>query len=229
MAFLQKRKIRRGRRIRRGKMPLKNMIKKEINKTLNKRVETKDFYYSNAAQNNAYTSISYNIFYHSVNQGSSPNMLIGQSLNWRGIKLKYRVTNQYPSGTTLVFTNQPIYVDIMLVESDIYKTTTSLSLSEIYNNPLLPENGFLIKGTKILAKKTVTILGDRGQTAGQECIKSGSIWIRRNQKLEYMRALSFGHELTRKNYYVVIVPRCNWTTGACCTVDFSYKNYFQDM
>lgn len=227
MAFVSKRKTRKG-RMRRGKMPIKTLVRKEVNKVFNKRVETKTFDYSNSAMPNPYTAITYNIFYHNVTTGASPTQLIGQSLNWRGLKLKYRVTNSYISGSSLVYSTQPVYLDVYVIETDTYKSTTSLSLSEVFTNPSLPENGFLLKGVKILASKKVSIVPNLSDTTGQQHIKEGSIWLRRNQKIEFIRPANVSHELTRKNYYVMFVPRCTWTGTNCLTFDFSYKNYFQD-
>lgn len=224
-----KRRVRRGRKKGLSKRQT-NAVKSIVKRTLNRNIETKFFPYVATAQLSTYGSIvSWNLFYHGVSAGTGNNALIGDKLNWRGICIKYQLSNRFLD-TQWNYNAQPVLIEIMLIETDTYKTSASLAITD-FANPTTndPAMYFVDGATKVLAKKTLSIKPDVfpvGSGTAQRVTLNGKMWVKRNQIIEF-NDLSKDYTLSKgKSYYFVVLHKS--LAAEKCTIDFTWQNYFKD-
>lgn len=172
---------------------------------------------------------SYNIFYHNnagtatITRGTGDNQFLGDKLRWKGIAVKYRILNGwFNSGWT--YSNQPIVIDVMLIKAPALYTTTSLPITSIFNDTSGDANlAFMQAGYKVLKKKTIKITPAK---TGDQLVRTGKLWLRRDQNIEY-RDFESGFDLKdSQNYYLYFVNRSQG--GTQINIAFSYQNYFID-
>jgi len=195
-----------------------------INKVISKNDETKYFTYGTSLQPPISGSITtYNLFYHNVSQGTTNNTMIGDKINWRGIKLKYTVLSQNGSGTWI---DNPFQIVMAVVATKTYNAISSLTLADIRDDTNTSTSRFFLNNqSKILFKKTVSVqfnkTGDRKRV-------DGSFWLKRNQMIKF-KDFTASHELSGMNYYLAFWAHDeNNTLSSTGTVFFSYKNYYKD-
>lgn len=224
-----KRRVRRSRKKGLSKRQT-NAVKSIVKRTLNKNIETKFFSYVATAQLSNYGSlVSWNIFYHGVGPGIGNNGLIGDKLNWRGICIKYQLSNRFLT-TGWNYNAQPVLLEIMIIETDTYKTSQSLVITD-FANPTTndPAMYFVDGATKVLAKKTLSIKPDVfpvGQGTAQRVTLNGKLWLKRNQLIEF-NDLPKDYTLSKgKSYYFVVQHKS--LASEACTIDFTWQNYFKD-
>lgn len=203
-----------------------NAVKAVVKRQVTKTEETKFFKYAaDFTLTGSNNLISYNLFYYS-SAGTSNNQMIGDKLRWKGICVKYAIRNA-DFTTGFVWKDQPVIIDMYLLRTNVYKTTTSLTLAEIFNESGSDPNiGFLNNSTKCLAKRTLRITPDRGSATPQQKILNGKIWLKRNQIISFK---DFGTSYDLKdgrNYYLMFVNRS--PTSEKSYIGFSWQNYFTD-
>lgn len=193
--------------------------------------ETKFFQYSNGVTYPSVTAMtSWNIFYQNVAQGDNNNQMTGDKIHWRGLKVKYFLTNY--GGAIRGWLNTPFTVTFMLVATKAYQTTGSITLSDIRDDTNATfENYFVNNDTKILFKREIKM--NQVKTGDKKHV-TGSFWIKKNQKIQY-KDFSASYQLAGEwQYYLVTYAwddNINLITdppASCGQLVFSYKNYFKD-
>lgn len=234
------RTYRRKRRVARkgkGKLALsKNQVKAVkaiVKKTALKSEETKFFYYDQTGiypTNNSF--ISFNLFYHGVNQGTSNTRFLGNELIWRGLSVHYEVINQVTGGAV---NDQPFDLQMMIISTPVYKAVTNLAVTDIADGEANTGSRFWCDpDSKIHFKKKIKFSVDRynaGNTTTQKVMK-GSFYFRGGNKKIVYKNFTANYELKDRNYYLVLFPNSVLQPVSAgtqvCRVDFSYKNYFKD-
>lgn len=197
-------------------------------KVTSKAEETKFFNYSSGTTYPTLDNItSWNIFYHGCSRGVGNNQFEGDVIQWRGLKIKWQFLNY--SGAIRGWVENPIKCVIMLISLPKYVTTTSLVLNDIRddNNSSL-ERFFMNNDTKVHYKKEISLPSGK---AGDKKIKTGNIWIKRNQKIQY-KDFETDYQLKDRQYYLVTYAmdqsRSLSDPAVAGQLIFSYKNYFKD-
>lgn len=227
---MKAKKVVRRRRV--SKKPLAkktiNAVKRIVNKAINKNIETKFIPYSASGQLNNYGScLSWNLFYHGIDQGNTNNTIIGDKIEWRGIAIKYVITNRYLD-TTYVYNSQPVVVDLLLLETDTLKTSTSLVISDLSSSTTNDANTFFMDpATKVLMKKTVRIYPDRGSATVQQRQVNGKLWLKRKQILQFTDFGKYDYKLAKNKYYYFMAIHKS-ISNEKCSIDFTWQNYFKD-
>lgn len=208
-------------------------VKTIVKRTIAKTEETKFFVYGYTTEttgvlgSGVISPVSFNLFYHGVTRGPGNNQLLGDKLRWKGIAIKYRVFNAYQDITGFVWNTQPVVLDMLIVGVPIYKTSVSLTWSELRNDTSSdPNTYFLNPNVKVLFKKTVRITPDRGSTTAQQRQAVGKIWLKRGQVIQYKDFESDYSLKNNMNYYLVFMNRSPTTEK--CNITFSYQSYFSD-
>lgn len=210
----------------------KSLTNKQVKavKSIAKRVvaseeETKFFPYTTSKVCTNGSLTSWNLFYHGVSTGTTNNTLIGDKLEWRGVKIKYVIQNTPDGGTN--WNQNPFIVHMMIVGTPVYKALTSLTQSELQTDTNTYFGlGYLQPDAKMLFKKTITINPGDNNGTPDKTLKTGSMWLSRRQKLTYTDLIN-DYKLTKLNYYFLIFVE-SAATGNVCTVDFTWQNYFKD-
>lgn len=173
---------------------------------------------------------SYNIFYHSgagtstITRGTGDNQFLGDKIRWKGIAIKYRIINGYVGGSGVVFNDQPIHLEVFLVKIPALYTTTSLPLTSLYNDTSVDTyHSFLRPGVKIIKKKTIKITPHK---AGDKVVRTGKIWLRRDQNIEYADFEGGWEMKDGHNYYLYFHNKS--VGGDRINISFAYQNYFVD-
>lgn len=202
-------------------------VKAIVKKTVAQSEETKYFPYTAVHEPLLYQLTSWNLFYHGAAHGTNNNQFIGDKLNWRGVCVKWTAQNVYLD-VNYIWVDQPILFDLYIIASDIYKTTSSLTLADISTstNTTNPSLFFADPGTKILYKKTHSITLDRGNATVQRKTLAGKIWLKRNQMLTFNDFTKDRTFKNGKNYYFAVVNKS--ASGLRFTLDFTWQNYFKD-
>lgn len=222
----------RGTKTKKTKKTSKSLTKKQANavKTIAKKVvaseaETKFFPYTSSKGLEVDQFTSWNLFYHGVSTGTTNNTLIGDKLEWRGIKIKYVLQNTTDGGTT--WNQNPFTVHFMIIGTPVYKALTSLTPTELCTDTSSYFGlGYLQPDAKMLYKKTITIDADTGTLLTDKVLKSGSFWLGRRQKINYTDLIQ-DYKLTKMNYYFCIYCEAAGS-GKVGYVDFTWQNYFKD-
>lgn len=170
---------------------------------------------------------SVNLFATNVNQGTNDNRFLGDSVTWRGLKVKYQLTNFY--GAVPGWKDGPFSVVIMLIATKKYTTSsTGLTLSDIRDDTSnLLSTYFLNNQTKVLFKRKISV---NQLKAGEKRLISGDFWVRRNQKIHF-KDFSASYELRDMNYYLVWYGFDEANVAVSTGVgqmQYAYKNYFKD-
>ena len=172
---------------------------------------------------------SYNLFFHNgaannpVTRGVGDNNFLGDKLRWKGISLKYKVINGKVDGG-VVWSDQPLTIDVMIIKAPAYYTTTSLPIGSLYNDTSSDNNHrFLLPGVKVLKKKTIRLTPVK---AGDKTVRTGKIWLKRDQTIEY-KDFDTNYDLKDgQNYYLYLVNRT--PVGPQTYMSFAWQNYFID-
>lgn len=205
---------------------VKSIVKRQIAST----VETKFFQYDNGnITPNNYTFQSYNLFYHGVNQGTGDNAFLGDSVIWRGLKVNYQITNIVPGS---VINDQPFQCKFMIISTPVYKAVANLDINDVRDNTTSAAGRFFYRhDAKVHFTRVVTFETDRYYPTGAQSslkTKTGSIWFRRNQKIQY-KNYAVDYDLRDRNYYLVVFMMSPTDiSGKVATVSMTYKNYFKD-
>lgn len=203
-------------------------VKSAVAKQLRKDEELKFFTYSTTGTIAGFDNvISWNPFYY-VNTGTSNNQLIGDKLKWKGLCLKYKVVNADYVSSALVYKQMPVVLDIYILRTNVYKTLTSLALTDVANESGSNASTFFFNNsTKCLYKKTVRITPDmNGTSAIQQKAVTGKIWLKRNQVIQY-KDWGTSYDLKGgQNYYVFFVNRS--MSSDKTFFEFTWQNYFTD-
>lgn len=196
-----------------------------VKKVAAKEEETKFFQFSavtNPPTNNTITS--YNLFYHGVSQGTSNNQLVGDVLNWRGIKIKYTIYNETALAGTWFDT--PYTICMAIVACKKYVAATSLAFADIRDDTNAQAGRFFLNDqSKILFKKEVRVTQSK---SNDRKFITGNIWLKRNQKIHF-KDFSVDYQLKDMNYYLVVWGYdLHTSTNTTGTLTWSWKNYFKD-
>lgn len=207
-----------------------NAVKTIAKKVAQKEEETKFFNYSNGVTYPSITTpVSWNIFYHSVAQGNTNNTFEGDKINWRGIKVKWMLTNY--GGAVRGYIDTPFTVTFMLVATKVYKSTTSLTLADIRDdNNSRPETYFVNNDTKILYKHEIKM---NQVKAGDKRHITGNFFAKKNQMITFKDFDAGTHQLQGEWQYYLMAYAWDDNIGtypadSCGQLIFSYKNYFKD-
>lgn len=207
---------------------VKSIIKKEVKKT----EETK-FFKSIAAFNIAggNNTTSYNIFAAGVSHGTGNNNFLGDKIRWKGLAIKYAVVNGSSGVAGITYYDQPVVIDIMVICTDKYKVSTSLTFADVFNESSTDPNvGFFNSSTKCLFKRTLRItpaIRDDYTTNGvQQKLLTGKIWVKRNQLIEYKDFATDYNLKKGLNYYIMLINRSPSPNNSY--VAMSWQNYFTD-
>lgn len=167
---------------------------------------------------------SYNLFYEGVARGAGDHQFLGDKIRWKGIGIKYRITNGYFAGPGFTYSNQPITIDMYIVRVPHFYTGTSLPLNTMYNDTTSdPATWFMANDCKVLTKKTIRFTP---QKAGDATTKQGKIWLKRDQNIEY-KGFDINANLKNElNYYLVMINRS--VAGERTNMYFTWQNYFVD-
>lgn len=198
-------------------------VKSIVKKVTASQEETKYFTYGTSlVPSSTGTGLtSYNLFYHNASQGVTNNTLIGDKLNWRGLKVKWSVLNN----TGSAWFDTPFTIVMAVIATKKYAAVTSLALDDIRDDTSSQTNRFFLnEQSKMLYKKEIRV--SQAKTGDRKRI-TGNFWLKRNQMLKY-KDFTTNHELKDMNYYL-----CFWaydehnllTSGS---IYFVYKNYFKD-
>lgn len=225
-------KVSRSGKMRKQRKAKKSLTKKQANavKTIAKRVvsseaETKYFPYTGSKGLTVDQFTSWNLFYHGVSTGTTNNTLIGDKLEWRGIKIKYVVQNTTDGGTT--WNPNPFTVHFMIIGTPVYKALTTLTPSEVCTDTSGYFGlGYLQPDAKMLFKKSITINAQSTTALTDKVLKSGSLWLSRRQKINYTDLIQ-DYKLTKMNYYFVTYCEAAGS-GNVGYIDFTWQNYFKD-
>jgi len=209
-------------------------VKNVAQAVVRKNEETKYFVYNanfdvNGIFGGGGVPVSYNLFYHGVTRGVGNNQLVGDKLRWKGVAVRYRMINGAYIAGSWTFQNQPVIVDMLILSTNVYKTTTSLTLSEICNDTTSDQNLYYLNpSTKLLYKKTLVIKPDRGNATAQTSLINGKVYVKRNQMLEYQDFEASYNLKGTKNYYLMFIPRSPSGSTYLGNISFAVQNYFTD-
>lgn len=202
---------------------------RQVKSLVQKDAETKYFKYNTTVDiASAYNHVSYNLFYHGVTQGMTDNGFFGEKMRWKGISIKYSIENKYLM-LMYQWDRQPVIMDMYVVRVPELYTATSLPLTTIYNDTsAFPETWFLKRGVQVLAKRTIRLTPQEiGGSDIQRKQINGSVFIKRNQIIEYENFVDATYKLKNNlNYYLVWINRS--PGGVKSNVAFSWQNYFKD-
>lgn len=226
---LAKRRVKRQKAVMTAKQV--KAVKKIAVAAVAKKEETKFFKYQTEVEPPFGVPQSWNLFYYGVSRGTNENQIIGNKFNWRGIKIKYRVQNLYLDGVTFVWHTQPLTFDIYIISTSKYYTNSNLALSELRNDTTTDINTFFFnENVKVHFKRTVTLNPSRLSTDNNanttRQVKTGTIWVKKNQMLEYLD-LDTTYDLKKGiNYYMVLHNRSAYQTKP--NINLAWQNYFKD-
>jgi len=246
MAPIRARTARRGTRrsapyARKKKATVTAKINKVMRMVKLTKPETKKLVYSIGSTNinpSPTDVISYNIFYHTYSRGVGENQFIGSQINARGIQITAAFNNVAThSGTSGAGTAQYKF-RMMIVKSDIYRTTTSLTMAEIEDASTAPNSIYRMNydsdKLKIIAKKDVTITPQvfaTGVFSAPTIVKTLKWYIpfKKIVRFQDNSAVLTDYRLKDGNYYLLI--QSGSPDGSFTHVgqySFQMKVYFTD-
>lgn len=168
---------------------------------------------------------SWNLFAN-FTHGTGDNQCIGSKIHWRGLKIHWEYV-MYGDSVRGWF-DTPVTFWFMLVETkkydingvvldDVRDDTTNSVLRWFPNNE-----------TKILYKKKKIFNAVKD---GDRPVFTGSIWLKRNQSIQF-KDFPNTKQLNKKNYYFVVYAAdravSTHPTFASGQFYYSWKNYFKD-
>jgi len=180
-----------------------------VKRMISSNMEKKEFVYSSYAQNWTCTAAtSYNLNYHGVSRGTGELNFLGNSYKVKSIEVRFECSNY--NSPTLSTGTVPVKFMCMILRTKVYKTVTSLSISEIFDENISTVNsvGSFFRDTdkcKILARKTVTVTPDPSSTRAAVRSKTAFLRCSPNTTFHY-RDFDSSYEGQHYNYYAVIVP-----------------------
>lgn len=181
--------------------PQVEIIKKIARKAVDKKSETKVAWFniSNNLQDSVFTS--WNLMYQSglANGTEGENSkLIGDRFNMKGIRVRAFI-NMFSSGSI-----GDLHLDLMVVETDVYKTTASLGRLDLVPGyaPTLPGFPVRIDSSKarVLKRKRIKL---KSTITGIIDTKAVDMYVKYDKMCRFSGDTSGTYDLDGKNLYLV--------------------------
>jgi len=183
---------------------------------------------------------SWNIMYQSFAQGSGETQFTGKKVNLKGIEVKYQINNTGVTASTSGFTLSDTRVLVSIIATKTYKTTSSLSYSDIQDDALATNTTYRmnydIDKCKVLAQRKINLHAMLGAASdpgtglgGVPRQYSGKMYLRLNKNFVF-RDWATSYEAQDLNYYVVIQSNTFQTSSLVASGEayFSVKTYYTD-
>lgn len=209
--------------VKKGKMSIKRKVPKStkayVKRAISKTQEKKEFVHQDLGKNFSVASItSYNLNYHGVGRGTGEIQFVGNGYKIKQIQANFQLTNYAPA--LLAAVGVPIQWMVAIIRTKVYKTTTSLTTAELFdeNVGLLNTQASFFRDSdkmKVLAQKNITIRPDPSSTRNSVMNKVVKLSCRPNLNFKY-RDFDTSYEGQYYNYYAIALP-CDYPSVSGAT------------
>lgn len=189
------------------KVATKAYVKQQISRNS----EKKEFVHQSLSTSVDFVTVSsYNLNFHGVARGAGEIQFTGNGYKIKQMQVKFQLSNFCPALAFLKPMNSPLSFFVAIIKTKIYKTLTSLTKEELWdeNLGLLDTQASLFRDSdkmKVLASKTVTIYPDPDPTRNSVQSKVVHLSCKPNTMFRY-RDFDNSYEGQSGNYYAIIFP-----------------------
>lgn len=208
-----------------------------VKKAVMKQVETKTLDFSASSTIKHGNQLSWNIMYQIGNEeGVGEHQFVGGKYVISGISIKGTVNNSFSGGAAL---NHGTFWNVFLVATKTYRTTTSLSSTDILDSHVGINNAVITTfdpdKCKVLASRKIYIppMGNAetatpNQSNGGIQLKRFKIYKKLNKPISFIDWTN-SYELKNQNYYVLVQNfNAAGVADTTTSVNFAVRLYIKD-